>query len=428
VIAKKLKQGGYATHYAGKWDAGFATQYHIPINRGFDTGFGYFQHANNYWQFTDGGCKPADKDLWNSTKPAKEDVNEAYCNQANQTGCTYEDDLIVSNVLAEIEAHNPSTPLFFYYAPHNIHAPLQVPQKYIDSSIGNRARRLYSAMVHHMDDMVGLVIAKLKEKGLWNNTLLVMSSDNGGPVHSGGGANNYPLKGGKTSNWEGGIRVNALVSGGYLPENVRGTKSEDFVAISDWYATFCALAGVDPVDDAALEANLPPVDSFDLWPLLTRTNTTNPRTEIPIGFDNGGHGNNVVVQGIIVPPYKLLQGVVGTSFWQGPLYPNSTTNYTYQSELHTNCGSGCLFHLLDDPTEHNDISKANPSIVSTLSTRIAEIQKTVFNADRGAVDTTAACEHAEKVYGGFFGPWITPTFRSTQHYQKRSSRTPMNIL
>jgi len=210
------------------------------------------------------------------------------------------------------------------------------------------------------------------------------------------------------SNWEGGIRVNAFVSGGLLPQNVRGTKSEAFITIHDWYATFSALAGVDPTDADAKYANLPPIDSFDLWPLLSQTNKTNPRTEIPIGLDTGGNGNNIVVQGLIVPPYKLLTGKMTLSFWQGPLYPNKSTNFTYQKSLTTDCSSGCLYNLLSDPTEHINIANANPTIVSKMSSRISDIQKTVFNVDRGVVDPDA-CTTATS-YGGFYGPWVSPLF------------------
>jgi len=348
------------------------------------------------------------RDLWNSTVPGKNDLNPPYCSQNNQTGCIYEDDIIVGHVLQEIEAHDPSVPLFYYWAPHNIHGPLQVAQNYLDmyNFIDDEPRRIYTAMVHHMDDMVGMVIDKLKEKGMWNNTLLVMSSDNGGPLVS---ANNYPLKGGKLSNWEGGIRVNAFVSGGYVPESLRGTKSEDFIAISDWYATFSTIAGIDPTDGEAKSANLPPIDSYNMWPLLTRTNKTNPRTEIPIGSQNAGNGNEIFVEGIIVPPHKLLIGVVPLSFWQGPLYPNISTNFTYQDTLKTNCHPACLFHLLDDPYEQNDIASLHPLIVANLTARINEYQKTVFNVDRGEEDPTA-CATAREVYGGFFGPWVSPQF------------------
>ena len=108
--------------------------------------------------------------------------------------------------------------------------------------------------------------------GLWENTLVVAHADNGGPIYAAGdaGANNWPLKGGKMSNWEGGIRVNALAAGGALPPHVRGTRQEGLIAAWDWYATFARLAGVDDiVDKRAASAGLPPVDSIDVWPLLS---------------------------------------------------------------------------------------------------------------------------------------------------------------
>lgn len=59
---------------------------------------------------------------------------------------------------------------------------------------------------------------------MWDNTLMVVGSDNGGPIYPNGGANNYPLKGGKMSDWQGGVGVNASMSGGFLPEKMRGQK------------------------------------------------------------------------------------------------------------------------------------------------------------------------------------------------------------
>jgi len=159
-----------------------------------------------------------------------------------------------------------------------------------------------------------------------------------------------------------------------------------------------------------LKANLPPIDSYNQWPLLSGANTTNPRTEIPIGQYYGGNGNNVLVQGVIVPPYKLLLGNVSESFWQGPLYPNSSTNFAEQEKMVTKCGTkGCLFNIITDPTEHNDVSDQYPNVVSQLQARIKYYQGTVFNADRGAVDPIV-CNYADSVYHGFFGPWVEPTF------------------
>lgn len=122
------------------------------------------------------------------------------------------------------------------------------------------------------------------------------------------GANNFPLRGGKMNNWEGGIRANAFVSGGYLPADRRGQKEEGLITAWDWYATFCHIAGVDPTDERAARAGLPPIDSHNVWPLVSGANLTSPRTAIPLGsppvnFD----GTNSIspVNGLIMGQYKV---------------------------------------------------------------------------------------------------------------------------
>ena len=93
-----------------------------------------------------------------------------------------------------LSEHNPSTPLFLYYAPHIVHAPLQVPDNYANklNFIDDQKRQIYHAMVTYLDDayVVGNMTEILKRRGFWDNLLLVVSSDNGGPL---GSANNYLL-------------------------------------------------------------------------------------------------------------------------------------------------------------------------------------------------------------------------------------------
>ena len=76
-------------------------------------------------------------------------------------------------------------------------------------------------MVNYLDDVVGELVQALKTKGMWDNLLFIVGSDNGRPR-----ANNNPLKGGKHSDWQGGVRVNAFASGGYLPVRMRGRTTE----------------------------------------------------------------------------------------------------------------------------------------------------------------------------------------------------------
>lgn len=159
-------------------------------------------------------------------------------------------------------------------------------------------------MVNLVDGVLGNITDTIKTMGLWDETLMVLSSDNGGPLDEDeSGANNAPLRGGKyrsapaaggrlgsccdrvaapthpaRSDFEGGIRMAAFASGGYLPPAVRGTVNEGIFHIADWYATFAALAGVDPTDEKAAAAGLPPIDSVNQWPYLSGATTTAPRT------------------------------------------------------------------------------------------------------------------------------------------------------
>ena len=77
----------------------------------------------------------------------------------------------------------------------------------------------------------------LKAKGMWKNSALLYSADNGGTDLG----SNWPLRGSKHTNWEGGMRAAAFISGGIVPENARGTHSQVISHIADWYTTACVL-------------------------------------------------------------------------------------------------------------------------------------------------------------------------------------------
>ena len=384
-IAAKLKEAGYATHQVGKWHAGGATPDHIPTGRGFDTSFGYLQAANDYYTEVDGNCNGTDiVDLWDSNKPAT---------GVNGTGIDhYEEALFEERLMKIVNNHDTSTPLFLFYAAHLMHRPLEVPDRYVQkfSFIDDKNRQYYHAMVKYLDDVVGNLTTALRKRGMWDNLLLVTTSDNGGPLT---GANNYPMKGGKFSQWQGGIRVNGFVSGGYLPEKMRGQKSEGYIHITDWYATFCALAGVDPTDKAAAKANLPPIDSLNMWPLISGANSTSPRTDIPVTYYT-----------LISDDYKIATGVLNFSIYTGPQFPNTTTK---SSEVDTkyDCGNGCLFNIKEDPYEYNNLATKMPDVLKTMQKKLKEYQKTFFDPDRGKV-WKGACETALDKYGGFWGPFL----------------------
>ena len=222
--------------------------------------------------------------------------------------------------------------------------------------------------------------------------MFVISSDNGGPVHQGGGANNYPLKGGKSSDWQGGIRVNGFVSGGYLPEKMRGQKTDGYIHIADWYATFCHLAGVDPTDEKAAEAKLPPIDSLNMWPMISGQNSTSPRVDIPAS-------NTTLISG----DYKILQGNVAQAGWTGPQYPN-LTNPNGGINAVEHCGeSGCLYNIKEDPGERVNLASKMPNVLQEMQAKLAKYQATYFNPKRGG-QLPIFCKTFLNKYNGFIGP------------------------
>lgn len=383
--------------------------------------------ANDYWNQRYSSCldkngEPTLTDLWDTTKPAYGQNNSLSCSQIHQEGCTWEDDLLQARLLEKISAHDPARPLFLFWSAHTVHEPYEVP----DADLANfpdidiPIRRFYAAMVSHLDSLIPAIVTALKAKGMWENSLFIMSSDNGGPLsngppdptmQTGGGANNYPLRGGKIGIMEGGIRLNAFVSGGFLPASLRGTIYEGFMHLEDWYTTLCALAGVDPTDERAAAAGLPPVDGLDFSQVLLGTNSTSPRTEIVIGnSDDSDHSGNTIVAGVIntTSGYKYIIGSVDPAFVQGEIFPNSTSaahNPPLACGDPLVKGTGCLFNILTDPSETTDLAASMPHVVQTMRARITELQKTVFSPDRG-VHERDMCLDGLSRWGGYVGWWI----------------------
>jgi len=390
----------------------------------------------------------------------------------------YEDRLFASRVQSIIQAHPtsaghheasqstaasppPSPPLFLFWAPHLVHTPLQVPEPYLSmfnfmqptdkqgpvwsQNPPNKTaileeghtRQLYTAMVHYAYSMLSETIALLHAKEMWNETLVIFTTDNGGAIYGNGsaGGNNWPLRGGKGANWEGGIRANTFASGGWLPQSVRGTKYSGLSAAWDWYATLSELAGVDPTDVRAAAAGLPPIDSISLVDVLlgnqgddagsiaTRRTTLLLGTEPTDGFPLGTTVGGVITQdnGPSGEIWKLMVGPVKQSCWTSPTYPNATTNFN-SNECVVNCtqmsswtanGSansynklGCLFRLDVDEGEYSDLggSEEHAPRLGAMLDAIHTGRKNAFNPERGRSDPQA-CSSAANSYGGYWGPF-----------------------
>jgi len=131
------------------------------------------------------------------------------------------------------------------------------------------------------------------------------------------------------------------------------------------YATLCGLAGVPVADSIAAKAvpPVPPVDSLDMWPLLSGATSVSPRSEILL--EEVALLSTAVSPGIISGAphlWKLLTGSQPGAAWGGPVYPN--TSSIAVSSVHVDCGTGCLFDLTADPHELSDLSHSQPEVRS----------------------------------------------------------------
>jgi arylsulfatase A-like enzyme len=142
-------------------------------------------------------------------------------------------------------AERPAQPFFLYLAYNAHHTPIQPPEEWLirvkqrEPGIDERRARLV-ALIEHLDDAIGRVLEQLRLSGLEDDTLVVFTSDNGGQLSV--GANNGPLRDGKQSVYEGGLKVPACV---VWPGRIEaGTRCAQPVLTMDLYPTLCAAAGV----------------------------------------------------------------------------------------------------------------------------------------------------------------------------------------
>jgi len=191
-----------------------------------------------------------------------------------------------------------------------------------------------------------------------NNTLIVFSTDNGGlPVDS-GGASNWPLRGGKFTLWEGGVRGVGFVSGAGIPEKLKGSIYNGLMHETDWFPTLLRVAGGNTNGSFEL-------DGVDQWDAITGA-TDSPRNEILHNIDEIAN-NSALRSG----DWKI---VVGPQQYDGWYYPpiNQTADISF---LVADNNTISLFNISADPNEKEDVSAAHPDIVKDLLVRIEYYRK-----------------------------------------------------
>jgi arylsulfatase A-like enzyme len=305
TIADRFKALGYATCAVGKWHLGQKPEYR-PTARGFDEFYGTLANTPFYHptQFMDSRdpkepYRVADDDFY---------TTDAYGERA-----------------ADWIAKQGDKPWLLYVPFNAQHAPLQAPQKYLDrfKNIKKENRRKFAAMMSSMDDAVGKILDKVREMGEEENTLIFFLSDNGGPTKS-TTSRNTPLRGFKSTTWEGGTRVPFSVQWkGQLPA---GETYENPVMNLDILPTALAAAGVEADPEWKL-------DGVNLLPYLEGKNNDRPHKTLYWRFGQQWavrHGD-----------FKLVGGNGGDL-------------------------KGELYNLADDISESKNLAATNPDKVREL--------------------------------------------------------------
>jgi len=456
LLPQYLRESGYTTHIVGKWHLGMHTESHLPLQRGFDSHYGYLQGASDYWKHI----------MPYTYKKVRGEGLDFYDNNNlvwNETG-HYSTKLYNNRVQEIVADHDPEQPMFLYMAHQAVHsgvggAPLEAPQEYIDrfSHIQDKNRRIFAAMASALDDAVGNLTLALHMKGMLNNTVIVFSTDNGGPAHgfNVNSACNWPLRGVKSTLWEGGTRGVGFVWSPLLKNS--GYVSEHMMHVTDWLPTLTKAAGYDM---HSLPKNL---DGLDMWDTLSEKREESPRTEILYNIDPLQSPKQ---QGIRVGDMKLLKGVKKSwSDWYPPpqvtqdrldgpteFLDNIIFKYSQEEfgvhlaheerrqvremgkvlqslrhgEKHrkpqpvvvacgakptnasTNCDSvhaPCLYNIATDPCEFYNIAADFPEIVAKLETRLAEYDATAVSPRNKPFDPNSLPVY----HDGAWVPWLNDT-------------------
>ncbi|MDB4692903.1 arylsulfatase [Akkermansiaceae bacterium] len=361
TIAEALKTVGYTTGGFGKWGLGPTDSTGSPMTQGFDRFYGYNCQRNAhsfYPPFLDDDLSidPINKNPvpGHARQPKGEVLADTY------RADVYAPDRILEEALEFLD-DNKEKPFFLYLPFVEPHVSMHPPEAWIekypkewDDKNGPyrgqngyiphpRPRAGYAAMISDLDEHIGSVLARLKQHGLDDNTIVIFTSDNG-PTHPSrdpkfhvGGVDakffnsSAGLRNWKGSLYEGGIRVPTIVR---WPGHTKAESVTDAPSyFPDWFPTLCTIAGAEKPDG---------LDGTDLTPALKGKKFE--RTK-PMVWEFHGYGLQLAVTDF---PWKAIRQQVkkGKSDWE-------------------------LYNLKDDPNEKNDLAKAHPETLK----RLAEVSK-----------------------------------------------------
>ena len=394
TLATLLGWQGYRCHAVGKWHLGFFKSEYTPTFRGFESFYGYYEGSEDYFLHTTGGGY----DLHREGRP---NCGVGCTQVAWDDAGEYSTNLFAAEAVRLIQAHNASEPLFLYQAWQGVHAPRQAPEQYVapyQEQIQDEARRVFAGMVSAVDEGIGNITDALEAKGMLANSVVIVTTDNGGPVHecAGIGASNYPLRGGKCSIWEGGTRGTALL---FAPSFLQqGFTWPGLMHAADWLPTLVEGVARFEIPRGATK----PLDGFNLWHQLIG-NLASPRIDLYYGIADASVGKHG-------PALRDAEGwklILGTGGGTGDWPPQPSQNQSNQTNQTNQKPGGNdqrprLFNLNEDPGEHCEVEEQQ---------RITFMLELLGRYMRSAVPQATgdpscpAFKPRKSLQGPWLGPW-----------------------
>jgi arylsulfatase A-like enzyme len=318
LLPAKLKEAGYHTAHVGKWNLGFESP-NLPNEKGFDYFHGWLEDMmDDYYTHLRHG-----KNFMRLNKQVIDPLGHAT-------------DLFTQWSVDYIKKEaKEASPFFLYLAYNAPHFPVTPPQEWLakvqkrEPGISEKRAKLV-AFIEHLDDGIGQVIKSLKETGQYENTIIIFTGDNGG--HLPDLANNGPLRDGKQSMYEGGLRVPTVIS---WPHHIMaGSNSQQVNLSMDIFPTLLEIAGLELTHKIEGRSFL---STLNHVPSKSDELRTLYFTRREGGIAYGGKAYHALRQG----DWKLLQ------------------NNPYQALE--------LYNLKEDPFEKNNLAQKEPDRVRKMN-------------------------------------------------------------
>ena len=402
LLPQVLREVGYRAHAVGKWHLGHARHEQTPTFRGFESYLGFLHGHSDYYTHIKKG--PVG-DGYEMRRDNREFCGPGCTTMVDERG-NYSTHVFTREAIRIIEEHHEqhkddNTPLFLYLAHQAVHYPDEVPseyvEKYLNRSDWTNQRKVYAGMLSAADESIANVTEALKANGMWENTILIGTTDNGGPtdICMVQGSSNGNRRGGKCTVWEGGTTGDAFVVGPAL-ESVYGISPSQvysglFHAV-DWLSTLANMTGAVPMGK--------PLDGVNHLSQWQRKGKLPAREELFIGYAEF-HGN-WYGPSIKWKDWKLLQGTSGG--------PESATGPIPEGSDHPDEGGSksayyLLFDLKADPEERHDVSQEHPIIVQLLKEKLAQYHESFVPPIPNDPNCPFPGLHNTSTFGPTWMPW-----------------------